>query len=166
MTSIDRSPAALQHCTVQSKHLIEELSEIHHVFFDKTGTLTKNELKFRALVFNGTVCRQDNIFDLLNEVYSNNCREAELLFKCFAVCNDVSVIRGEGGDLQVEGVSQDELLLVSVVNKSLFFSLVLRDKFSVGLQDNQDKSLISLRIRRHIKFNSLRKMMSVVVQTK
>ena len=75
------------------------------------------------------------------------------------------MIRGEGGDLKVEGVSQDELLLVSVVNKSLFFSLVLRDKFSVGLQDNQDKSIISLRIRRLIKFNSTRRMMSVVVQT-
>ena len=57
MIAIEKSPSALQHCSVLSKHLIEELSEVHHVFFDKTGTLTKNELKFRAIVFNGTVCR-------------------------------------------------------------------------------------------------------------
>ena len=97
------------------------------MFFDKTGTLTKNELRFKAVVFNGTVCRSDTLFDLLNQVYANNCREAELLFKCFAICNNVSVIRGENGELQVEGVSQDELLLVSVCNRSLFFSLSLRD---------------------------------------
>lgn len=139
MIATEKSPAALKYCTVLSKHLIEELSEVHHVLFDKTGTLTKNELKFRAIVFNGTVCRSDNIFDLLNEIYANNSKEAELLFKCFTVCNDVSMIQREGEDLKVEGVSQDELLLVSVLNKSLFFSLVLRDRLSVGLQDNQDK---------------------------
>ena len=46
--------------------MIEEVGEVHHIFFDKTGTLTKNDLKFKAVAFNGTVCRSDSLFDLLN----------------------------------------------------------------------------------------------------
>ena len=69
------------------------------MFFDKTGTLTNNELKFKAVAFNGFVCESDTLFDILNQIYANNCKEVELLFKCFVICNDLNVIRGEHGQL-------------------------------------------------------------------
>ena len=42
----------------------------------------------------------------------------------------------------------------------------MRDKFSIGLQDNQDRAVIALRILRCIEFTTARRMMSVVVSTK
>ena len=97
MFSFDKFNGKYNHCKVHSMQLIDQAGEIYHMFCDKTGTLTKNEFRLKAITFNGLVCKSDTLFNVLRTVYSNNCERAEMLFKCFVICNNVTVIRNEQG---------------------------------------------------------------------
>ena len=162
MMKIDPANGDIIKCKVQSMQLPEELGCINHIFCDKTGTLTKNELEFRGISFKGHLSEGKVTSEILQGVYRRNCLTAELLFKCFVICNDVMPMEVEGKTV-MSGSSQDELVVIDVARQSLYYTLVSRDSESIVLKDNQDGSLINIQIMRTFEFSSERKLMSVIV---
>jgi phospholipid-transporting ATPase len=141
--------------------LPEELGCINHVFCDKTSTLTKNELEFRGLSFKGHLCQGRETQEILQQAYPHNCKEAELLFKCFVICHDVIPMQVKGQTV-MSGTSQDELIVISVSGQSLYFTLESRDSESIVLRDNQSGQQIVVTVLKTFEFTSDRKMMTVV----
>jgi P-type E1-E2 ATPase len=64
----------------------------------------------------------------------------------------------------MSGTSQDELIVIEVSGKSLYFSLIRRDSESIVLKDNQDGSELVVKVCRTFEFSSDRKMMTVIVK--
>lgn len=135
MVRIDSETGDLIKCKVQSMQLPEELGCINHIFCDKTGTLTKNELEFRGISFKGHLSQGLETDKILQQVYQHNCKEAELLFKCFVICHDVIPMQVKGNTI-MSGTSQDELIVIDVSRQSLYFTLLKRDSESIVLKDN------------------------------
>lgn len=96
-------------------------------------------------------------------MYRNNCKEAELLFKCFVICHDVIPMQVKGQTV-MSGTSQDELIVIDVSGESLYYTLLRRDSESIVLKDNQDNSEIVVKLCRTFEFESDRKMMTVIVK--
>jgi magnesium-transporting ATPase (P-type) len=113
MIKVDKETGDLIKCKVQSMQLPEELGCINHIFCDKTGTLTKNELEFRGISFRGHLSQGRDTEKILQSVYRNNCKEADLLFKCFVICHDVIPMQVKGQTV-MSGTSQDELIVIDV----------------------------------------------------
>ena len=91
------------------------------MFCDKTGTLTQNELRFRALILKGEyVIRKPN-----SEVY----KEAKIkdLVRCICLCNDVNRVDGEKNENFLTGSSQDELVLLEMVENEKLGTFVERN---------------------------------------
>lgn len=163
MIKVDDESGDLIKCKVQSMQLPEELGCINHIFCDKTGTLTKNELEFRGISFKGHLSQGRETDKILQSVYRNNCREVELLFKCFVICHDVIPMQIKGQTV-MSGTSQDELIVIDVSRQSLYYTLLKRDSESIVLKDNQDGSEVVVKVCRTFEFSSDRKMMTVIVK--
>jgi len=164
MISVDAENGELKACRVQSMQLPEELGQISYLFCDKTGTLTKNELVFRSVSFKGILCQSPVQEEALQQVYAANCKTSELLFKCFCICHDIVMVLDKEGKRVPQGSSQDELVMLEVAHKSLYFSLAARDQDTLTLKDNQSGSLKVFTVLKRFEFTSERRMMSVVVR--
>ena len=145
--------------------LPEQLAQIDHIFSDKTGTLTRNELVFRGLTFDGHLCEGQEVSEIIEKVKNSGSAVASVLFDCFCLCNDCYFVDNEEkGKRDLQGPSQDELILLELAAQSQIRTLEDRSKNTISVRNGTTNAIKEYRILRNIRFDSVRRMMSMVVE--
>lgn len=143
--------------------LPEQLAQIDHIFSDKTGTLTKNELVFRGLSFGGHRCEAQTLAEVIAQIKEAGSPLAAKIFACFCICSDAYFVEIQGtGKRDLQGPSQDELVLLELAAAADLVTLVDRTQDSIVVKEGGAES--TYRIVKHIKFDPVRRMMTMVVQ--
>jgi len=171
-----------KHLAVQNLSMHEEMGQINYLFCDKTGTLTKNLLIFREMA---VVDSDESIMSSPNRAKELNYTEgdkssvgtagaalsnskwrfkklppSETLFnliRCILICHDVLKI-----NTKLSGASQDELVLMQMIEDNYDSSFVSRDSDSITIEVNNVKEVYD--IIKFYEFTSDRKMMSITVK--
>lgn len=85
------------------------------------------------------------------------------IFQCFCICNDAYFIDNQAtGEKVLQGPSQDELILLELAAQAEIVTLHDRTQNSIVLKDAGNES--TYKILKHIRFDSVRRMMTMVVQ--
>lgn len=153
---------------VQNLSMHEEMGQISYLFCDKTGTLTKNQLIFREMaVLKGKVNNSINSNDDQDNLVSNGgpwqfkkldaSESLDNILRCILICHDVLRIDGK-----LSGSSQDELVLMEMIELNYNSSFVTKDSDSITIKINDQTEVYT--IVKIYEFSSDRKMMSVTVK--
>lgn len=138
------------------------------MFCDKTGTLTQNDLDVKLISVNGEVFKGETREQMAKTMSASSCghnTNLDAFTLCLCLCNDIRVSRNERtGRIELDGESQDELLLLKLVQAGDRYEIVKRDQFSITLLQKASGQELVFKIVRVIAFSTDRKMMSVVVR--
>lgn len=172
-----------KHLAVQNLSMHEEMGQINYLFCDKTGTLTKNLLIFREMAVidsnESIMSSSTRAKELLNNTEGDKSSVAtadaalarskwrfkklppsETLFnliRCILICHDVLKINNK-----LSGASQDELVLMQMIEDNYESSFVSRDSDSITIKVNKVQEVYD--IIKFYEFTSERKMMSITVK--
>ena len=164
---------------VQNLSMHEEMGQIQYLFCDKTGTLTKNQLIFREMAVLESDQDQSNtqvqhitmttttMGSALGPFLSKKAawkfkklppsQSLENTLRCILLCHDVLRINGK-----LSGSSQDELVLMEMIEQNYEATYITRDSDSITIRINGQNEVYKL--IKNYEFTSDRKMMSITVR--
>lgn len=136
-----------RNAVVRKLTAIETLGSTTVICTDKTGTLTKNEMTVEKVVFDNTEINVTNgAFELNSKQY--DAKKLEKLLTCSALCNNATV-KEENGKILTLGDPTEAALLVAARKGQI-----------------EKKELTNYKFLHEFSFDSHRKMMSVLYETK
>ncbi len=136
-----------RNAVVRKLTAIETLGSTTVICTDKTGTLTKNEMTVEKVVFDNTEINvTENAFELNSKTY--DAKKLEKLLTCSALCNN-SPVKEENGKTLTLGDPTEAALLVAARKGKI-----------------EKKELTNYKFIHEFSFDSHRKMMSVLYETK
>ncbi|ELP91839.1 phospholipid-transporting ATPase, putative [Entamoeba invadens IP1] len=139
--------------------LIEEMGEVEFVLSDKTGTLTENQMRFLKCSVGGKVYNtKDGIIDV-KQSYQHD-KGIEELFTCLALCNSCSV-ETQNDKKSFCSLSPDEEALCESASLN-GVDLISRTQNEITITRNGTIEKYTIIVT--IEFNSLRKMMSILLE--